>query len=532
MSYIQPDMFEQIVSRIVPVPKQVQQCPGTALKLTHTTKFDFSAPTAEFGPIKTAGEKMRKLLTAQCGENCFEAGENPVRIYLSIGSAPFEMRCENEGYRIRVAEKSIEIEGFGENGLLYGVITFGQMCIWTPDGCRLPAMEIVDWPDNPMRGLNQESRWGSDMMTRDERMLMLDDLASRKMNTLKITVYGCWGAQYDDRISQYVYFPVKGHPELKTPKMVKYWSARQGRWVQEEKLPPIFEQELLGDICCRARDLGIQVIPTWNSYGYNNLLPSLYPEVAPIEENGERGKERFCTSAQATYDLLFEIYDQILACILPYGMKSIHVGLDEIIVSPPEKLWCYCSECRTKTKGELFVGHVVKLVRHLKQKGAEQVLICSDMLQPRRQRRQTGMENLLENLMESLKAEGLEKTLLVVWWDYHDHPDKTLVDSMRPETGVRGFVAPWNGYYQWSMTINSLPNSKNLALINRRDGGEGLVAYGVWDRGADRVHDAIVEYADALRRPLRDLVRIDVYMYIEYFHNCLLPSLWKNLALL
>jgi len=65
---------------------------------------------------------------------------------------------------------------------------------------------------------------------------------------------------------------------------------------------------------------------------------------------------------------------------------------------------------------------------------------------------------------------------------------------MLPELGLRGYVAPWNGYHHWCVALQPLANVKLAAEVNRRDGGEGMMAYSLWDRCADRTHSAIAEY--------------------------------------
>lgn len=502
-NYVQPTAFDLAVNRIVPIPKQVERGEGV-LKLANGTKFNVTAPTAEFGPVKTAGERVRQLFADRCGKDCLCTCDEAVKVTLSIVDAPFEMTCADEGYCLNITDKEITITGYGERGLLYGVITLEQLCKGEVSGCEVPAMTVTDWPDCPMRGISEECRVGSDMMRREEWLAMLDDLAQRKMNTLGIKLHGCWLTQYDGRLPQYVYLPIKGRPELKTPKIVKYWSVEEGRWVECEKLPPIFEENFLEDIFRRARDLGIQVIPGWNSFGHNNLLPVLYPETAPVDENGVRQTQGFCTSSQATYDLLFSIYDQIVDdYMIPYGMESFSLVLDEVHAAhgmnakDPQHVedpWCKCEQCRELDKGDIFIRHAVKLMSYLKSKGVKNIEVCCDMLQPNRQRG-LGLENMSQRLMDAVEKAGLKDNMLVCWWSYHEHPDKNLIKTMHPELGMRGFVAPWNGYHHWAVSLQALNNVRILGEVNKENGGEGIFAYSMWDRVADRNHDAIVEYS-------------------------------------
>ena len=170
--------------------------------------------------MKTAAEKAANLFR----ENCAGIGEDGIPVTLSVAKAPFEIKNEAEGYRLTITPQGIDITGFGDRGLLYGVITLCQLCSWDHNGCTRPAMGVIDWPDNPIRGMNIESRYGSNVMGRQDWMNMLEDCTSKKMNFVNIQLYGCWQVQYDGRFAEYLYMPVKGHPELKTPMVVKYCS--------------------------------------------------------------------------------------------------------------------------------------------------------------------------------------------------------------------------------------------------------------------------------------------------------------------
>ena len=63
------------VNRIVPVPKKVEPLEETGLKLSRTSQFRIAAPEAPFGPVKTAGERVHRLVTDHCTEDAL-AGED------------------------------------------------------------------------------------------------------------------------------------------------------------------------------------------------------------------------------------------------------------------------------------------------------------------------------------------------------------------------------------------------------------------------------------------------------------------------
>lgn len=478
--------FQKLINCIVPIPQQAKMLQGESV--CYDSDFQITAPEAPFGPVHTAKEKIHKLCDGKTGE----------KVTVTLQVEPGEMD-NREGYRLTVEKGNITITGFGESGLLYGVITLEQLFA---KNASLPAMEIIDWPKNPIRGFKEECRYGSNLMTEEEWMEMLEDMASKKMNTLGLALYGCWTIQYDGKVSQSLYMPVDGHPELNTPVIVKYYSPKEQRWVEEEQLPPIFCGDLLDKIFSKARDLGIKVIPYWNSLGHNTLLPAKCPEVAPINEEGVRQKYGFCTSNDATYELLFSIFDQLIEKYMkPYGMDTMSLLLDEVHegigrdeddVFAMQDPWCHCEKCSRLEKGEIFIRHAVKMISYLKSKGLKGAIICCDMLQ---EGRRSKLGWLGDRLLEACRQADVLDILMVDWWSYHDIDSKNWIKTLYPEKGFRSMVAPWNGYHTWSITLQPLRNAEILSKINERDGGEGILAYAMWDRACDRTHDNIAEFS-------------------------------------
>ena len=75
-----------------------------------------------------------------------------------------------------------------------------------------------------------------------------------KINNITIGVYGCWGFQYDSRRMEYLYGPIKGHPEVVTPKNIKYYSVKSGEWVHKDNIIPyMYENDSLGDLIRYAK---------------------------------------------------------------------------------------------------------------------------------------------------------------------------------------------------------------------------------------------------------------------------------------
>lgn len=491
---------EQIKTLIAPIPQQVTMPDGEGLTLTGNSKFCFSAPAVKKGPAKTAADDMCAFLSAKCGEDCFAPDGIPVT--LTLDTAPAGVKNETEAYRIRISAEGISITGFGESGLFYGVGSFKQLCRWDNRGATLPAVEVLDWPDNPYRAYKEECRYGSNMMERQDWFELIDDLTSKKLNRLSLGLYGCWTVQYDGRVSEYLYLPLKHYPQLQTPMTVKYYSPTEKKWFNYEQLPPIFRDNLMGDIVRYAKDRGMDVIPGINSFGHNTLFPRMLPEVAPVNDEGVKQPTGFCTSSEETYKLLFSAYDQIIdEYLLPNEIYSFNILLDEVWeqygVDPDDMYaqktpWCRCEKCRDKSRGELYIEHAIRCIKHLKEKGMKSIMMANDMVA----RKVSKLGDLSQTFLDRVKEEGLEDVLFFGWWWYHDMKEKLDFVREPDELGLRSFFSPWTGYFIWSLLTSPLKNIQIMAEMNHNAKcGEGMQAYSMWDRSYDRVHDCLADYA-------------------------------------
>ena len=488
----------QIKDMISPVPQQITPLEGHALTLTTDSRFFITAPEAEFGPVRTAAQKLREHLHAQCGDHCLAPDGLPVT--LALGNAPTQVKNADEAYRLLVTVDGITITGFGPAGLLYGVFTLLQLLRWEDGRVSVPAVDILDWPDNPLRGFKEECRYGSNMMERQDWMDLLEDLAARKINFLGLALYGCWTVQYSGKLAEFLYLPVKDHPELQSPQEVRYYSPEENRWIDYEQLPPIFRDNLLDDIFRRARDLGIQVCPSWNSYGHNTLIPRMVPSVSAKEADGVTPTEfGFCTSSEETFDLLFSIYDQIIDNYMtPYGMTAFATLLDEVwdkvgmnAKNPfaATSAFCQCDKCKDKDRGQMFIDMLIKTTRHLKEKGIKSVLVANDMLY-----HEHHIPGLKDRLWTALRENDLLDVLLLDWWDYTDVESKFKVKELDTQSGLRNITCPWTGYHNWNAVYHPLNNVRLMAQMNKRGNGYGTMAYSNWDRSCARTYDALADY--------------------------------------
>ena len=480
---------KQLSTLIFPTPKKAQTC-GEMLKL-QSCRIDVQTDviTAE-----AAAELLKKTLTEQGVPVC-DDGET--LITLSLGTAPEEVRNEASAYFMEVAANGIRLVGYGEAGLYYTAVTMSQI---VKNG-EVPVCTVLDWPDFASRGHYIECRFFSDLMEKQDWLDAIDDAAMRKCNSFGIDIYNCWVVQYDHKVSEYLYIPIEGHPELQTTAISKYYSPKLGHWVRDEKVHPMVKEDFLGELMAYGRKRGVEVHVCFSSYGHNTLIPRKNSNVSAKDEFGEPTLSGFCTSNPETYELLFGIYDYIIDKYLkPNGITTIGAGLDEVwaeVGQNPDDIfkltspWCQCPECRKYTKGELFVNHTVRCIKHLKEKGMKSVGMACDMLIDHGP---NGVGELSRMLLDKIKENDLMDVLTITWWTYADLPEKLMFQTTRPELGFRRTVFPWNGYYAWCMQCNSVRDVYMLADMGIREKCESYTAYSTWDPCFDRTNHLVAEF--------------------------------------
>ena len=472
---------EMLKKLIFPLPKQVTVQEGT-LNLTKVAL----RVTADAHTAKQAGALIEKQL-AKLGVEVCDCAETAIT--LALGEAPAEVSFADQAYSIKVTAAGAELTGFGAQGVFYAAVTFVQLL----KSAEVPFCEILDWPDMEFRGQIMETRLGTDCMEKQDWFDMIDDFASQKINHLQVNVYGCWLVQYDHRVSEYLFVPLDGYPELKTPYHWKYYSPTEGKWIEADVLPPMFEKNFFGELIAYGYERGIKVFPGFNSYGHNTLIPHTYPELSAKTEDGGYSYSGFCTSNPDVYKLLFSAYDQLIDKYMkPYGSDCIALQLDEVWaeigqyagdIFSKRNPWCKCPKCRDLVEGELFVEHTVKLVKHLKEKGMKRVFICCDMLIDHGP---NGVGVLTEPLLAALKREDVFDVVTITWWTYADLWEKLMWHTTQPETGLKRVTSPWNGYYHWSHVFHPVGNIYHMLKMAHASGAEAKRSYSSWDKSFHR----------------------------------------------
>lgn len=149
-----------------------------------------------------------------------------------------------EGYYLRVDADEVVVAGYDQRGLFYGLQTLrqllGQKSAAAGDTCRIPAVEVTDWPDVAVRGV-VEGFYGTPW-SHEARMRLIDFWGKYKMNTY---IYGPKNDRYHSSPNWRKPYPAAEAAGIR--ELVKHahemevdfvWAVHPGRdirWTEEDR---------------------------------------------------------------------------------------------------------------------------------------------------------------------------------------------------------------------------------------------------------------------------------------------------------
>ena len=437
------------------------------------------------GILPREGEKILKEKFVSLGEK-FEHGNFKIIIRVDKDNEKFRSIESDEAYLIEVKEDCVDLCGADEKGAFYAAITLCQMLYSDSEDVYVCKADILDYPDFKSRGHYLECRYGSEFMTQEDYFSFIDDMAKVKANQLTIGVYGCWSRQYDDRKAEYLYVPIKKFPHIKTEKNIKYYSVKEKKLIHHDNLlPKMFEEDFLSDVISYGKKRNVKIKPLFNSLGHNTLLPSVFPEISSVNENGESSGFGFCTSNEKTYEILFGIYDEIIdRYLLPNEVFEFHIGMDEVT----KGYICHCEKCNGKEHKELMIKHILRLCKYLKSRGIRKIYIYHDMLY-------NEFNIVNEELKRLFVEEGIYENVVLDWWSYDD-PKHLFWDKKDGVNSIfHSIIKPFTGYHNWSIPGENNENVRACAALAKKLSFEGIEAYGSFERCYDKNYLTVADVA-------------------------------------
>lgn len=462
---------------LIPLPKKIEETEKKINIAAFGAKVMLKCAGRE-DLIKSARSTVTKKL-ASLGAVTTDGVRGDYKITVKVDAdAPDFAGIESaEAYYIKTAKRETLLVGNTPAGAFYAAVTFAEMLTEENGTLYVPEAYILDWPDFKYRGHSLESRYGTEFLTREDYYDMIDYFASIKVNRLMVVLYDCWSTQYDSDPVEYLYASVPGYPEVKTLKRIKYYSAKEKKWISKNNLlPTIFEEKFFGDVVAYGLTKNVTIVPMTNSLGHNTLLPRMIPAISAKNEDGTPKKCGYCTSSDETYKVLFSWMDDIIdKYVLPYGNDEFHLGLDEV----PPTYKCDCPKCRDLDRIDIFIDHAIKLIKHAKERGMKRVYIYHDMFLS------YGIVN--DDTKKRFVDAGVDDVTVIDWWTYED-PTAGLffgkADKVRPI--MKSVIKPYTSYQNWTVAQDCYENIRGTVRVAVDLGFEGSCAYSTYDRSFDK----------------------------------------------
>ena len=403
-----------------------------------------------------------------------------------------------EYYELELRDNTVKILTGGQAGALWGTHTLAELYQTGVAHGELPNLKIRDWPSFSDRGIFVENKWGPDRMAKDEWFGLVDRLASAKMNRLGIGLYGCWGCQYEGKVTEFLGVAVPDHPELQTEKTLRWYSPKEGQWCEDTYLPTLSgEEDVLAEVVAYAKEKGVTIVPFLNSLGHNTLIPRLVPSVSAKSADGEPTGSGFCLSCPETREFLEAFYGSVIERGFPEGIDLFHIQMDEVyptrcdVADPsrPVDPWCQCPECSGRSQEEGLQEYILWLVGMLTAKGVGRVVMWNDQLTRH-------MDVLNDDFLARLTDAGLADKLVLHWWWYsNDKLSDGVHVALGKKLGLPGWVAPMTCYFNWSRYGSRLPNIEMMMEMGHAEGAEGAMSYAVHDPAWADHEELLGEYA-------------------------------------
>lgn len=122
-------------------------------------------------------------------------------------------------------------------------------------------------------------------------------------------------------------------------------------------------QEQLKDIIDYCRERGITIIPEVPCLSHCDYMMTRHHELA--ENPDDPLADTYCPSNPASYELLFDLLDEIVDLFQP---SIVHIGHDEWYT------FGLCDKCKGKDPAQLYADDIKKIMDYLKTKGVDTMI--------------------------------------------------------------------------------------------------------------------------------------------------------------
>ncbi len=259
-----------------------------------------------------------------------------------------------EGYKLDISKRGIEITAGNTRGLLYGMQTLLQMIPQEDDGCaecgedelEFQYVSVEDFPRFKWRGLLLDV--SRHFFTIDEIKKMIDEMAAYKYNVLQLHLTDDQGWRLE----------IKSLPELtakgawRVPRTGLWWEREVPQEGEAATYGGFYTQDQIKELIEYARFRNIDILPEIEAPGHSLAAIAAYPylsstgrkyHVNPGSKFYTIDDNSICAGKETSYEYMEKVLTEV-AELFPF--EYVHIGGDECY----KGFWEKCPDCQKKMK--------------------------------------------------------------------------------------------------------------------------------------------------------------------------------------
>lgn len=289
-----------------------------------------------------------------------------VRAYvLARSGLAFEDR--SEGFVLLAKEDEVTVYSADDGGALGGLMSFLQML----DGSSCFGFECVwGYPQSALRGIKL-------MMPAENEIPAFEDFIDMMVyfrhNTLMLEIGGAMEYKRHREINTIWEKYAKSMAEYsgKSQKTQEGFPWRKNSVHSNNGGASFLSQEKVRQLVRYCAKRGIKIIPEVPSASHCDYMVIAHPEIA--ERCEDPYPDTYCPSNPGSYELLFDILDEVIEVFEP---EIINIGHDEYYSIN------VCDRCRKRLvpASEIYAEDVLKIYGYLREKGVKTMLWCDKLL--------------------------------------------------------------------------------------------------------------------------------------------------------
>ena len=274
-----------------------------------------------------------------------------------------EYSFNKEAYCIDVGEKT-NIYAESYNGIIYAITTLKHLI----ENDNLKEVFIYDKPYIAHRGYHAFIPGRNSI--NDFKKTVDDFILNYKYNTIIFEVGGAMEYKRHPKINEeWEKFGSMLLEESGIADRIQHYTYP---WSKNAIHPEngggsYLTQEELKDIIKYCNERGISVVPEIPSLSHADYIVRAYPEINERIEDID--PDTYCPSNPKTYDIMFDIIDEVFEVF--NNPEYVSIGHDEVVTIG------VCEQCKTKDASELFINDIQKLKEYINKKGSD-VLMYGD----------------------------------------------------------------------------------------------------------------------------------------------------------